>query len=443
MLSLGEMAAYVPVAGSFCTFAGRYVDDALGFALTWNYWFNDVVSTASDLVALQLLVQYWTDDFPWYALGIAVWVVIVLANVVPVRAYGELEYWLCLLKVVTIVIFIVLGVAVNCGGNTAHEYIGGRNWYLPGAPFVGGIGGFASVFVTASFAYGGTESIAITAGETVDPARQLPRVVKNVFWRIMGFYFLSTLLIGLNVPYNYPDLNTKTTSTSPFTIAFQMAGSKVAGSFMNAVIMTSAISAANHALFAGTRLLYTLSVNRHAPKVFGLLTGYQIPLVSVLTTSILSGLLFGSSFIGAGQLWTWLQNIVGVSNQLSWISIGVSSLRFRAGLKAQGREHLLPFRNWTYPWGPVIVVSLGTVIVLVQGWSCFSPVFSPVDFVSFYIELPVFALMFVVWKLVKKTKFQKASEMDLVTDVYTKDDVDVQGKGWKEKLRGVGTWFCF
>lgn len=444
MLSLGEMAAYVPVAGSFCTFAGRYVDDALGFALTWNYWFNDVVSTAADLVALQLLMQYWTTTFPWYALGIIVWVIIVLTNTIHVRAYGELEYWLCLLKVVTIVIFILLSIAVNCGGNISHEYIGARYWYLPGAPFVGGIGGFASVFVTASFAYGGTESIAITAGETRDPARQLPRVVKNVFWRILGFYLLSVLLIGLNVPYDYPQLSTKTTSTSPFTLAFQMAGSKVAGSFMNAVIMTSAISAANHALFAGTRLMYTLGVNGHAPQVFAKLTRYQIPLVSVLTTSILSGLLFGASFIGAGQFWTWLQNIVGVSNQLSWISIGVSSLRFRAGLKAQGREDLLPFKNWTYPYGPVIVVVLGTVIVLVQGWSCFSPSFSPVDFVSYYIELPIFALMIVVWKLVKKTKFQKASEMDLVTDVFTKDDVAPKEEGvWKGKARSIGTWFCF
>lgn len=443
MLSLGEMAAYVPVAGSFCTFAGRYVDDALGFALTWNYWFNDVVSTASDLVALQLLMQYWTYDFPWYALGLIVWALVVLANVAHVRAYGELEYWLCLLKVATIVIFIIVGIAVNCGGNTSHEYIGAKYWYLPGAPFVGGIGGFASVFVTASFAYGGTESIAITAGETRNPARQLPRVVKNVFFRILGFYILSILLIGLNVPYNYPDLDTKTTRTSPFTLAFEKAGSKVAGSFMNAVIMTSAISAANHALFAGSRLLYTLSVNRHAPKVFGKLTRYQIPLVSVLTTSVLSGLLFGSSFIGAGQLWTWLQNIVGVSNQLSWISIGVASLRFRAGLKAQGREHLLPFKNWTYPYGPIIVVSLGTAIVLVQGWSCFSPTFSPVDFVSFYIELPVFALMFVGWKLIKRTKLVGASDMDLETDVYTKDDIEPEEEGWKGRARSVGTWLCF
>ncbi|KAL7626063.1 Basic amino-acid permease [Parahypoxylon ruwenzoriense] len=438
MLCLGEMAAFVPVAGSFCSFSARYVDDAWGFALTWNYWFNDAVSTAADLVALQLLLQYWTDTFPWYALGLIVWFLLVLANAINVRAYGELEYWLCLLKVVTIVIFIILSIVVNCGVNTSHEYIGARNWYIPGAPFVGGIGGFASVFVTASFAYGGTESIAITAGETKDPARQLPRVVKNVFWRILFFYILSALMIGLNVPYNYPNLNSKETRTSPFTIAFQLAGSKVAGSFMNAVILTSVISAGNHALFAGSRLLYTLSVNGHAPEVFSRLTRFQVPWVSVLFTSVISGLLFGASFIGAGQLWTWLQNLVGVSNQLSWISIGIASLRFRAGLKAQGKEHLLPFKNWTYPVGPIIAIALNIFIVLVQGWSCFSPSFSPVDFVSYYIELPLFALMFVAWKLVKRTKFKRAGEMDLVTDVYTKDDIEPEEHGWTGRAKRIG-----
>lgn len=443
MMSLGEMAAYVPVAGSFCTFAGRYVDDAFGFALTWNYWFNDAVSTAADLVALQLILQYWTDAFPWYALGLIIWVLIVLSNIINVRAYGEVEYWLCLLKVLTIIIFIVLSICVNAGANTAHEYIGGRNWHIPGAPFVGGIGGFASVFVTAAFAYGGTESIAITAGETRDPARQLPRVVKNVFWRILLFYVLSALMIGLNVAYNTPGLNSKTTRTSPFTIAFQMAGSTVAGSFINAVILTSIVSAGNHALFAGSRLLYTLGINGHAPKVFTRLTRFQVPWVAVLFTSFVSGLLFGASFIGAGQLWTWLQNIVGVSNQLSWISIGIASLRFRAGLKAQDKEHLLPFKNWTYPFGPIISVVLNVFIVLVQGWSCFSPSFSAVDFVSYYIELPIFVGMILTWKVVKRTKFERAATMDLETDVYTKEDIEPEKKDLMGWGRRVATWLCF
>ncbi len=205
-------------------------------------------------------------QLPGWALSLIFWVVLIATNIITVRAYGELEYWLSLLKVITIIIFIILGIAVNAG-NTAHHYIGGENWRLPGAPFVGGIGGFASVFVTAAFAYGGTESIAITAGETQNPTKNIPKVVKNVFWRILLFYVISILLIGLNVPYNLPNLNSRSTRTSPFTIVFEMVGSQVAGSFINAVILTSVLSAGNHALFAGTRLLYTLAEEGHAPRV--------------------------------------------------------------------------------------------------------------------------------------------------------------------------------
>lgn len=104
MLSLGEMAAFIPVAGSFCTFAGRFVDDSFGFALTWNYWFNDAVSTASDLVALQLILEYWTTKFPGWALSLIFWVILIAVNIATVKAYGELEYWLSLLKVVTIIV---------------------------------------------------------------------------------------------------------------------------------------------------------------------------------------------------------------------------------------------------------------------------------------------------------------------------------------------------
>ena len=154
---------------------------------------------------------------------------------------------------------------------------------------------------------GGTESIAITAGETKDPARTIPKVVRNVFWRILLFYILSVLILGLNVPYTTPDLDGGDTRTSPFTLVFQMAGSTAAGSFINAVIMTSVISAGNHALFAGTRLLYTLAIDRNAPMFFSALNRNQVPWIAVLATSAISILCFGSSFIGAGQLWTWLQ----------------------------------------------------------------------------------------------------------------------------------------
>jgi AAT family amino acid transporter len=270
----------------------------------------------------------------------------------------------------------------------------------------------------------------------------MPRVVKNVFWRILLFYILSVLLIGLNVPYDTPGLNSKNARTSPFTLVFQEAGSKIAGSFINAVVMTSVLSAANHALFAGARLMYTLGSEGHAPKFFAQLNRNQVPWIAVLATSFIGGLCFGASFIGAGQLWTWLQNIVGVSNQLSWIAIGIASVRFRRAIRLQGKEHLLPFKNWTYPWGPWTSIILNSFLVLVQGWSCFSPRFDAVSFVSYYIELPIMLIMYLGWKFWKKTKIVKLEEMDLETDRYHgPTEAGLQAEGLKGRAQQILRWF--
>lgn len=372
MITLGEMTAYIPVAGSFCSYASRFVDDSLGFTITWNYWFKNAVTAASDLTALQLVFQYWTD-FPSWVISLIFWAFLVVINVIHVKAYGELEYWLSLLKVITIIIFIILGIVVNCGANTMHEYLGFKYWTIGEAPFVDGFRGFASVFVTAAFAYGSVESIGVTAGETKNPGRVMPKVAKTVFYRIIIFYILSVIIIGVNVPYNYPGLSGGEAATSPFTLVFQQAGSKIAGSFINAVVVTSVISAGNHNIYAGTRLFYSLAISGYAPKFCAKLTPQQIPWVGLVVTSIVSALCFGASFIGAGVLWSWLQNLVGVANQMCWLSIGITSLRFRKALERQGKTHQLPYKNWTYPWGPWFVVVSVSIIVLIQGWSAFSP----------------------------------------------------------------------
>ena len=183
----------------------------------------------------------------------------------------------------------------------------------------------------------------------------------------------------LLVPYNYPNLSNKTTTTSPFTIVFKEIGSTAAASYVNAVILTSVLSAGNHALFAGTRVLYGLAVTRpvaQAPRIFAWTTKSGIPLPALALTSSISILCFGSSFIGSGQLWGWLQNIVGVSNQvctpspaallaltvvnpqIAWVSIGLASWRFRRAWERQGRsrKELKFYARWTWPWGPYFVV---------------------------------------------------------------------------------------
>lgn len=152
-------------------------------------------------------------------------------------------------------------------------------------------------------------------------------------------------------------------------------------------------------------------------------------------------------------------SIVGVSNQISWVIIGIASLCFRAGVKKQNLEHLLNFKNWTYPWGPIFTVGMNVVIILVQGWTCFSPSFNVVDFFSFYLEIPVLILMIIGWKFIKKTKHVKLDEMDLVTDRYdTLIDLDAERVHESESAQGqvnsvrnktiralkrVGMYFCF
>ncbi|KAF9646561.1 hypothetical protein BDM02DRAFT_3118383 [Thelephora ganbajun] len=466
LLLLGEMATQYPVAGSFNAYAHRFFSPSYSFALSYNYWFNDAVSVASDLIAAQILLQFWTTRYPW-VISLVSWVFLVGVNATDVGAYGELEYWLASLKVATIVVFIVIGIVVNVGGNTSHEYIGGKNWRVGDAPFVGDFGGFAHVFITASFAYGGTESLGITAGETKNPSKNMPRVVKAVFWRILIFYVLSVLIIGLNVPYNYPGLSTKSTATSPFTIIFEMAGSRVAGSFVNTVIITTVLSGGNHALFAGTRVLYSLAVTKpvaHAPKIFAWTTKGGVPLPALLATSSISVLCFGSSYIGNGQLWSWLQNIVGVSNQIAWLSIGLASWRFRKAWIVQGRpiEELKFNARWTWPWGPYFVMISVSAIILIQGWSSVFPKFSAVDFVSLYLEIPMMIVMWFGWIAVRRLAKAKRvtcldntplergingildiidlRTIDLTSDEYQDSTEDDDEEALRQKRMSQGGW---
>ncbi|SAM84401.1 probable lysine-specific permease [Ustilago bromivora] len=424
MVAMGEMSTLIPQAGAFGLFSTRFVDQAFGFSVNLNYWINDAVSTANDLIACQILLKFWVSDdvFPGWALWLIMLTFLISVNVISVRGYAELEYLLSLLKICTIIIFIIVGILVNACVNQSKSYLGFRYWTIGDAPFVNGFGGWVSSFVTASFAFGGTESLSITAGETRNPSKTIPKTIRNVFWRIIIFYILALFIVGIDIPYNMPGLKSKNAAVSPFTLVFQQAGSHVAASFMNAVVMTSALSAGNHALYAGTRVLHGMATNGQAPKFLAKVSkSSRVPWVALAATASISGLCFASSYIGAGELWSWLQNLVGVSNQLSWAAIGLSSIRFRKAILKQGKQDTLVYKNWTQPWGPYLVV-IGSLMMLVQGWSAFKP-FNVSDLFSYYIEFGFFVVAFVVWKLWKKTKFVAIEQMDLYTDTlqYEKD----------------------
>lgn len=155
MTSLGELAAYMPVSGSFSTYGQKYVEEGFGFALGWNYWYNWAVTIAVDLVAAQLVMNWWFPDTPGWIWKRPVLAVIFLLNYISVRGFGEAEYWFSLIKVATVIIFIVVGVAMIVGIFKGAEPAGWSNWAIGDAPFAGGLSAMIGVAMIVGFSFRG------------------------------------------------------------------------------------------------------------------------------------------------------------------------------------------------------------------------------------------------------------------------------------------------
>lgn len=222
MVSLGEMATYLPITGAFTAYASRFIDPSLGFSMGWIYWFSWAITYALELTATGLIIQYWNDKI---SIGIFIaifWVVITLANFLPVSFYGEMEFWLSSIKVLTVVGFIIFGMCITLGAGQ-EGFVGGKNWRDPGAfaayiitdrPALGKFIGFWATLIQAGFSYQGTELVGIAAGETENPRKNFPAAIKKTGYRIILFFVLTIVFIGLLVPYNNPDLLSEDTNAT-------------------------------------------------------------------------------------------------------------------------------------------------------------------------------------------------------------------------------------
>ncbi|MDU2136979.1 MAG: amino acid permease, partial [Staphylococcus warneri] len=268
MASIGELATFYPVSGSFSSYSTRFVDPSLGFTMGWLYWGMWTLVTSVDVIVAANVLKFWHafNFFSPLAWSLIFITLLLLLNIFSVKAFGETEFWLSLIKVVTIIVFIVFGILMIFGILGGHSY-GFENYTKGQAPFVGGISGILSVLLVAGFSVGGTEVVAVTAGESSDPSKSMPRAIKQVFWRILLFYVLSIAVIAAIIPYTDPLLlnESQSVTQSPFTIVFDRIGIAFAASVINAVILTSLLSAANSGIYTTSRMLYSLSVDKQAP----------------------------------------------------------------------------------------------------------------------------------------------------------------------------------
>lgn len=309
MVALGEMVAHLPIPGGHISLAQRFVSPALSFTMGWNYWYNWTIVLPAELNAAAVLIGYWSDVNP--AVWISVCLVVAVAiNLGGTKLYGEMEFWFAIIKVLTIVGLIILGIILDAGGGPDGDAIGFRYWNNPG-PFVQRLGysgalgrflGFWSVLNQAAFSYIGTEIVAICAGEAKNPRRNLPKAIKRVYIRIILFYILGVFIIGLLVPSNEPRLNlgSGTAASSPFVIAINRAGIPALPSIINACLLTSAWSAASSDLYTSSRALYGLALNGNAPRFLRKVNSWGLPWVCVavgIAFSFLSYMSAGASLL--------------------------------------------------------------------------------------------------------------------------------------------------
>jgi lysine-specific permease len=423
MTSLGEMATYLPTSGSFSTYAARFVDPSLGFALGWNYWFNWVITVAADISISALVVFYWEPlrFMPPWCWSLLFFTLIFLLNILSVRVYGESEYWFALIKVITVIVFLAIGV-LTIFGILGGQYIGLSNFTIGDAPILGHgwSGSFLTVlgvFLIAGFSFQGTELIGITAGESEDPQTSIPKAVKQVFWRILIFYILTMLVIGLLIPYNSNALlgaNVDQIAKSPFTLVFQRSGLAFAAAIMNTVILTSILSAGNSGLYASTRMLYAMGTTGMAHSTFGKVNKRGVPVMALLATAVIVLAIFLLESTDEGA-YKYVVAASGMTGFIAWLGIAISHYRFRRAFVHQGHDvNTLVYRAKWFPFGPILALFLCILVIIGQDSDLLlHGDFKWQRFAITYMGLPVFAAFYLYHKIRYRTRKVPLDQVDL------------------------------
>ncbi|KAJ5198609.1 uncharacterized protein N7498_007726 [Penicillium cinerascens] len=439
MQSLGEMATLIPISGSFIEYAERFVDDALAFGLGWAYWWLWVTVLANEYNSVSLVIGYWTEAVPQWGWILIFWFLFLGLSNLGILAYGEMEFWLSLIKVLALIVFFILAICISAGG-IGPQKIGFKYWHDPGA-FADGINGVAKTFVVAGTLYAGTEMVGITAGESANPRTAVPRAIQQVFWRILIFYIGTIFFIGILMPYNDKSLlgATSKTASSPLTIALTEAGILPAAHLINALIVISVISAGNSSLYVASRVLLFMSRNGKAPKFIGHANKAGVPWVGLIFTNIFACIVFLGQSSSAGAVYSALITLSGVATFLVWSVISICHIRFRHALVAQGQDPShLPYKAAFYPWGTYLSLAANIFLVFFQGYTCFLNPFNAQDFVINYILLPVFALFVIVYKFWNKTSWVKLEDMDIWTGRREfVEEESIKPKTWWSRISDI------
>ncbi|URL61066.1 amino acid permease [uncultured bacterium] len=400
MACLGTVATHFP-SGSFGDMSAQYIDQSSGFTTDVEYFLNWVFTVPIDIATVGIIMKFWFPSTPGWIWSLIALALIILINAVSVRSFGQTEYWMAFIKILAILAFLVVGVLTIFdifGGKS----VGFKNFTIGKAPFVGGFSSTVNVFILAGFAFQGTELVGITAGESSNPLKAVPKAIKQTFWRIMLFYVGSLAVMSFLIPYTSKALlgqSVTNITTSPFTLVFKNAGLKGAASLMNAIILIAVISAANSGLYAGTRSLYSMGRNNRSRALhfFGNTTKKGIPYSALTLTSVLSLAVYGLSFVGP-KVYNELITSSSLLGFIAWLMIAIAAYRFGNAWIKQGHsfDELTYHAKW-FKFCAIISIIFCLFIIVAQGYSSIASL-DWFNILVTYFSVPVLLIVYFAYK---------------------------------------------
>ena len=360
MRQLGEMIVEEPVSGSFSHFAYKYWGKFAGFMSGWNYWVLNILVCMAELSAIGLYIHYWWPEIPTWVSALGFFIFINLINLLHVKLFGEMEFWLAIIKVLAIVAMIAFGsylLATGSGGTQSNLH----NLWALGGFFPNGVMGLVMAMAMIMFAFGGIELVGIAAAETDNPQKTLPKAVNQIVYRVLLFYILSLVIILSLYPWNQ-----MAQGGSPFVLIFDSLGSQTVATILNFVVLTAAVSVYNSTNYCTSRMLLGLAQQGNAPQFLSKINRRGIPVNAVMVSAFFTLMCVLINYLFPEKAFNLLMMLVVAAIVINWVVISYTHLKFKKHMisihaPTQFPSIAYPFTNYL-----CIIFMCGILLIMSQ-----------------------------------------------------------------------------
>ncbi|MDR1953591.1 MAG: amino acid permease [Clostridiales Family XIII bacterium] len=400
MMCLGELSTAMPVSGSIQAYATEYINRAMGFTVGWVNWLACAMTITAQIVASAIIMKNIIPSVPTIVWVIVFAVLLIGVNALNANQFGEASFWFASLKLILIVTFTIIGIAIICGaaGNNAVGFSGIEE---NGGWFPKGFGVIVTTLLTTVYAYGGSELFA-SGGSEMKNKKDMPKAVHATTWILIGCYLVAIVILSMILPYGQADL-----LGSPFAYVFKDAGIAGAELIVNIIILTSALSSGNYFVYACSRYLWSLAKYNQAPKVLAKVNKRKVPMPALIVTMAFAALSIVCSFVAEDTVYLFLMHIIGGSNIFIYSIVCIAQIRFRRQyLAGGGKLEDLGYKTPLFPLVPILGI-LAYFLVLV------GTVSDPSQRVSIFICVPAYVLIYIGFYIYTKKKSTKAANITM------------------------------